>query len=272
MKSMDVIENMNDIRSMEDMENAKNMEKIDNNEKNLNRKLYTIDDLFKLAEKIEDEDLRKKVIDFIKNPLPTHKDIKDTNIALENSPASIKWHHKYRGGLIEHTLATTKMALKMAEALEEVYDLKLNKDLIIAGGLLHDIMKPQNYIEDKETEKYDHIPNFHLEHLTLMVAEMYKKDMPMELIKMVASHHGEHGAMRPDSIEGWLLHYADNIDASLNDVAIRICQARARDMGIDENEIYDKFTPLKIYEMRTKDGKEKLKEYLSHIFVENDNE
>ena len=252
--------------------NYKEVNKMEKIENNLVRKLYTIDDLFKLAEKIEDEDLRKKVIDFIKNPIPTHKDIENTNITLEDSPASIKWHHKYKGGLIEHTLATTKMALKMAEALEEVYDLKLDKDLIIAGGLLHDIMKPQNYIEDDETNKYDHIPNFHLEHLTLMVAEMYKKDMPMELIKIVASHHGEHGAMRPDSIEGWLLHYADNLDASLNDIAIRICQARARDMGIDENDIYNIFTPLKIYEMRTKEGKEKLKKYLNDIFIENSND
>jgi 7,8-dihydroneopterin 2',3'-cyclic phosphate phosphodiesterase len=246
------------------------MEKI-KNEKEFNadlaRKTYTIDDLYKMSEKIENEDLRNKVIEFIKNPIPSHKEIENTNIALEDSPASIRWHHKYKGGLIEHTLATTKMALKMAEALEDVYGLNLDKDLIIAGGLLHDIMKPQNYIED-ESNKYDHIPNFHLEHLTLMVAEMYKKDMPMDLIKIVASHHGEHGAMRPDTIEGWLLHYADNIDASLNDVAIRICQARARDMGIDEKDIYDLFTPLKIYEIRTKDGKEKLKEYLNNVFID----
>jgi len=229
------------------------------------KKLYTIDDLFKLAGKIENKDLREKVIYFIKNPIPTHKDIEDTKITLENSPASIKWHHKYKGGLLEHILATTKMALKMAEALEDVYGLKLDKDLIIAGGLLHDIMKPQNYIEDNETKKYDHIPNFHLEHLTLAVAELYKQGFPMDVIKIVASHHGEYGPMKPDSIEGWLLHYADNIDASLNDIAIRICQARARDMGIDENEIYDIFTPLKIYEMRSK-GKKKLKEELNTIF------
>ncbi|WP_292460756.1 HDIG domain-containing metalloprotein [Methanothermococcus sp.] len=223
-------------------------------------------DLINLAEKIENKDLRDKVINFIKNPLPTHEDIEDTKITLEDSPASIKWHHKYRGGLIEHTLATTKMALKMAEALEEIYDLNIDKDLIIAGGLLHDIMKPQNYIEDKETKKYDHIQNFHLEHLTLAVAELYKQGFPMELIKIVASHHGEYGAMRPDSIEGWLLHYADNIDASLNDIAIRICQARARDMGIDENEIYSLFTPLKIYEIRKKEGKDALKNKLNEIF------
>ena len=57
------------------------------------RKLYTIDDLFNLAEKIENKDLRDKVINFINNPLPTHEDISDTKINLEDSPASIKWNH-----------------------------------------------------------------------------------------------------------------------------------------------------------------------------------
>jgi len=216
--------------------------------------------LIELANKIENKDLRERVIDFLKNPLPTHKDIDDTGIKVENSPASVKRHHKYSGGLIEHILAVTEMALKMAEVLDEVYGLSLDKDLIIAGGLLHDIMKPQNYIEDGE--KFDHIPNFHLDHLTLGVAELYKRDFPIEVIKIVANHHGEYSPSRPDSIEAWLLHYADNVDASINDIAIKVCQARARDLNVEESEIYKKVTPLKIYEMRSKEGKEKLKEFL----------
>lgn len=235
------------------------------------RKLYTRDDLFNLVEKIENKDLKNMVIDFINDPLPSHKDIEDTQISFEESPASIRWHHKYTGGLIEHTIAITDLALNMAKSLEDSYNLELNKDLIVAGGILHDMMKPQNYtLKDNNSNnnnQYDHISDFHLEHLTLMVAEMYKRNMPMELIKMVVSHHGEYGAMKPDSIEGWLLHYADNIDASLNDVAIKICNARARDMGIQEQDIYEAFTPLKIYELRSTIGKEKLKEYLKEIFI-----
>ena len=230
------------------------------------RKRYTLEDLISLAKEIKDEKLREKVIEFLKNPFPTHRDIEDTNISIEDSPASIRWHHKYRGGLIEHTIATTKIALKIAEALEEVYGLDINRDVLIAGALLHDIMKPFNYIEGSEGEGYDHIPKFHLEHLTLAVAELYKRDFPIEVIKLVASHHGEYGSMKPDTIEAWILHYADTIDATLNDIAIRICQARAKDIGIDEGEIYNLFTPLKIYEIRGKEGRDKLREKLSEIF------
>lgn len=254
---------------MEDnkIESHENNKKIEDEKKTeYKRKRYSFEDLIALAEEIKDKDLREKVIEFLKNPLPTHKDIENTNIPIEDSPASIRWHHKYKGGLVEHTIATTKIALKIAEALEEVYGLNINKDVLIAGGLLHDIMKPFNYIEDSEGEGYDHIPKFHLEHLTLAVAELYKRDFPIEVIKVVASHHGEYGSMKPDSIEGWILHYADTIDASLNDIAIRICQARARDIGVNEGEIYNLFTPLKIYEMRAKEGKDRLKEKLNEIF------
>jgi 7,8-dihydroneopterin 2',3'-cyclic phosphate phosphodiesterase len=219
--------------------------------------------LLELAEQIKDEKLREKVIEFLKNPIPTHKEIEDTKIPLKSSPASIKWHHKYEGGLIEHTVAVTKLALKMADVLEEVYRIKVDRDLIIAGGLLHDIMKPYNYT--KEEDKFDHIENFHLDHLTLAVAELYKRDFPLEVIKVVASHHGDASPSKPNSIEAYLIHFADTFDAQLNDVAIRICQARSRDLGVDEEEIYKRITPLKVYEIRSKEGKKKLIEYLKEL-------
>ncbi len=220
--------------------------------------------LIKLAEQIKDENLRKKVIEFLKNPKATHPEIVDTGISVEESPASINWHHRYEGGLIEHTISVTKMALKIAEVLEEVYGVNVNRDYIIAGALLHDIMKPYNYIKN-EDGTYDHYDMFNLDHLTLAVAELYKRDFPLEVIKIVASHHGEHSPTRPSSIEAYIVHYADEVDSKINDVAIRVCQARSRDLGISENEIYKAINPLKVYEVRSKEGKLKCIEFLKNI-------
>ncbi|MCQ6253502.1 HDIG domain-containing metalloprotein [Methanocaldococcus sp.] len=220
--------------------------------------------LIKLAEQIKDENLRKKVIEFLKNPKATHPEIVDTGISVEESPASINWHHRYEGGLIEHTVSVTKMALKIADVLEEVYGVNVNRDYIIAGALLHDIMKPYNYIKN-EDGTYDHYDMFNLDHLTLAVAELYKRDFPLEVIKIVASHHGEHSPTRPSSIEAYIVHYADEVDSKINDVAVRVCQARSRDLGISENEIYRAINPLKVYEVRSKEGKLKCIEYLKNI-------
>lgn len=223
----------------------------------------SLDKLIELANKIEDKDLREKVIDFIKNPKASHPEIKEAGVSLEESPASINWHHRYEGGLIDHTVAVTKLALKMADVFEEVYGVKVNRDHIIAGALLHDIMKPYNYI--KTDEGFDHYDMFNLDHLTLAVAELYKRGFPLDVIKIVASHHGEHSPTRPQSIEAYIVHYADETDSKINDVAIRVCQARSRDLGVDEREIYKAINPLKVYEVRSKEGKKSVIEFLKDI-------
>jgi 7,8-dihydroneopterin 2',3'-cyclic phosphate phosphodiesterase len=220
--------------------------------------------LIKLAEQIKDEELRKKVIEFLKNPKATHPGIVDTGISVEESPASINWHHRYEGGLIEHTISVTKIALKMADVLEEVYGVKVNRDYIIAGALLHDIMKPYNYIR-KEDGTFDHYDMFNLDHLTLAVAELYKRDFPIEVIKIVASHHGEHSPTRPNSIEAYIVHYADVADSKINDVAVRVCQARSKDLGVSEHDIYRAINPLKVYEVRSREGKLKTIEFLKDL-------
>ncbi|ADG12719.1 HDIG domain-containing metalloprotein [Methanocaldococcus infernus] len=219
--------------------------------------------LIELAKEIKDEKLREKVIEFIKNPKATHPEVKDTGVSLEEAPASINWHHRYEGGLIEHTVAVTKLALKMADVFEEVYGVKVNRDYIIAGSLLHDIMKPYNYI--KTEEGFDHYDLFNLDHLTLAVAELYKREFPLEVIKIVASHHGEFSPTRPQSIEAYIVHYADETDSKINDVAVRVCQARSKDLGIDEQEIYKAINPLKVYEVRSKEGKNKVIEFLKNL-------
>ncbi|NPA62977.1 MAG: HDIG domain-containing protein [Methanococci archaeon] len=220
--------------------------------------------LIKLAEQIKDEKLREKVIEFLKNPKATHPEVVDTGISVEEAPASINWHHRYKGGLIEHTLSVAKLALKMADVFEDVYGVKINRDYLLAGALLHDIMKPYNYVKN-EDGSFDHYDMFNLDHLTLAVAELYKRDFPMEVIKIVASHHGDHSPTRPNSIEAYIVHYADEADSKINDVAVRVCQARSRDLGISEQDIYKAINPLRVYEVRSKEGKLKTIEFLRSI-------
>ena len=231
----------------------------------MKRKKYSLEDLIELANKIKDKDLRSKVIEFLKNPKATHPEMKESEFNLENSPASVNHHHKYEGGLIEHTIAVTNLAIKISEGLKKVYGIKINKDLIIAGALLHDIMKPYNHSVNKN-EELDHADPFNLDHLTLCVAELYKRGYPLDLIKIVASHHGEHSPTKPGSIEAYIVHFADYIDSQINNVAIRVVKSRAKDTNLKESEIYDEFTPLVLYDMRSKEGKDRTNEILKEKF------
>lgn len=56
---------------------------------------------------------------------------------LKKLPAGMSMHHCCVGGWIEHTVGILRSAL----AISEVYDNKLNRDLLTAGAILHDIGK-----------------------------------------------------------------------------------------------------------------------------------
>jgi len=124
------------------------------------------------------------------------------------------------GGLLEHTLSVTQICEFMATRHKHV-----NRDLLITTALLHDIGKiyelsamPMNdYTDDGQM----------LGHITIsveMVGDAVRNipDFPHELASLVKhsllAHHGEYeyGSPKlPATIEAFLLHCADNMDAKL---------------------------------------------------------
>ncbi|MCL2605484.1 MAG: HD domain-containing protein [Defluviitaleaceae bacterium] len=134
--------------------------------------------------------------------------------------AAKQMHHSYMGGLLEHTLNVAQICDFMSGRYKHV-----NRDLLITTALLHDIGKiyelspmPMNdYTDDGQM----------LGHITIgveMVTEEVRKipDFPRDLASLIKhsilAHHGEYeyGSPKlPSTIEAFLLHYADNMDAKL---------------------------------------------------------
>ena len=59
-------------------------------------------------------------------------------------PAARRNHHAYIGGLLEHTLSVARTCVFLADKYADYYpEMKppLDKDLVVAGGILHDIGK-----------------------------------------------------------------------------------------------------------------------------------
>ena len=52
------------------------------------------------------------------------------------NPAGMRLHHAYLGGLLQHSVDVTGLAVAMAEQIGDI-----DKDLVIAGALLHDLGK-----------------------------------------------------------------------------------------------------------------------------------
>lgn len=169
-----------------------------------------------LANKICNETLREKVVELLEKPTFEVDGKRFSGLALDVSPAGLSHHHCYPGGFLEHTVSTANIALAMCDSVEKVYHGKVNRDLVIAGILLHDIFKPLTYMT-KENGGYISSPLAeYLDHLSLAVSELTRKGFPLELIHIVSAHHGDYGPIKPRTIEALICHLADLADSRLN--------------------------------------------------------
>ena len=129
-------------------------------------------------------------------------------------------HHGFIGGLLEHTLSVTSLCSMMAEHYPF-----LDRDLLVAGAMLHDIGKTRE-LSDFPMNDYTDEGQL-IGHIIIgvgMIEEKLKKidDFPErlhnELIHLILSHHGEleYGSpKKPALIEAMVLSLADNMDAKV---------------------------------------------------------
>ncbi|MDU9377133.1 3'-5' exoribonuclease YhaM [Methanocorpusculaceae archaeon Sp1] len=135
-------------------------------------------------------------------------------------PAAIRRHHEYTGGLCEHSLETVKIALNLVETMPRT---EINRDMVIAGAVLHDIGKI--FCFDKVG--YGYVPNdtYNLiEHITMgiMFIDEYKnlisESQLLQLRHIIQSHHGIYGDVVPLTAEAWLVNQADGASSMLRSI------------------------------------------------------
>ena len=138
-------------------------------------------------------------------------------------PAAKTVHHGFRGGLLMHTVNM----LRAADYLAELYDEVINRDLLLAGALLHDIAKIREFLFSPLGMVKDYsVEGQLLGHLVLGAQEIAavagELNIPREkavlLQHLVLSHHGEPefgAAVRPACAEAELLHLIDMMDSRM---------------------------------------------------------
>ncbi|MBS7647245.1 MAG: HDIG domain-containing protein [Candidatus Bathyarchaeia archaeon] len=169
-----------------------------------------------LADKIRDKNLKEKVVKLLENPVFEVDGKVYSGLSLDVSPAGLSHHHCYPGGFIEHVVSTTNLALALCNSVEKVYHGKVNRDLVVAGVLLHDIFKPVTYTVNQNGSYSTTGLAEYMDHLSIVIAELVRRGFPLELIHVVSAHHGEYGPIRPHTVEALICHLADFIDSRLN--------------------------------------------------------
>lgn len=143
---------------------------------------------------------------------------------FSTAPAAKTMHHPYLGGLLEHVLSICGLA----EKITAHYGNGINRDLLTAGAILHDIGKIYELSYMRAFE-YTDIGRL-IGHITIGVElidgkirgiEGFPAELAVLLKHMILSHHGllEYGSpKRPKTLEAIVLYYLDDMDAKVNAV------------------------------------------------------
>jgi 3'-5' exoribonuclease len=163
-----------------------------------------------LAGEIADAHLSKLIDSFLSNA--------EFMKEFRRAPAAVSIHHAYIGGLMEHTL---NVAL-VAKALSQIYS-GVDKDLLIAGAILHDVGKIREYdymtafrFSTEGRLMGHHVLGCEIVRDAAAKITGFPPELLMKLEHIILSHHGtkEWGSpVEPMFTEAMLLHCADLIDA-----------------------------------------------------------
>jgi len=163
--------------------------------------------------------------------------------ALKRLPATRDKFYTFAGGLLEHTLAVTSICINLAEIYSARYTElvpPLNRDLVVAGAILHDIGRVLEF-GSEPINPQPTVPGRLLGHLLLgrdLVRDTAKEvaDVHPELVQLlehlILTHLAlpEWGSPRlPLVPEVLLVHHADDLDAKM-EMYVR-CLARDKEAG-----------------------------------------
>jgi len=149
-------------------------------------------------------------------------------------PASIMLHSNEIGGLIHHTMNVADHCLIAWKQYGE-----MDRDLLLAGALLHDIGKVESFRVTTNINQTEE--GIFLGHLIIGMTmaqkaidsiEGFPKDKRNKLLHILLSHHGrkEWGSpVEPAIPEALTIHYADDFDAKLEYMLIRREEATTDD-------------------------------------------
>ena len=195
--------------------------------------------LLQIAKSLKNDHLKQLVLGTLEDP--------QIHPLILRAPAAKSIHHAYKGGLLEHILSICQTM----EFFAKHYAF-LNRDLLIFGGIFHDIGKLWEL-------SYDHGTSYTqrgrlIGHMEIACELIDKKasrilgfsDELRDICKhIVLSHHGklEYGSpKRPKFLEALLVAMVDDLDSKMNTVKGLIdAEKGSGDRWSRYNEMFDRY-------------------------------
>ncbi len=171
-------------------------------------------DLRQLVETIQVEQLRRLLDLFFAEDSQTWARFRD-------APAAKVYHQAYRHGLLEHSLSVAQAVSAAANFFPGI-----DRDVAVAGALLHDIGKTEAYNDDPLAidltdagRLQGEIPlGYYMVRSRIEEIEGFDPSLAQAVLHIILSHHGslEHGSpVVPCTREAVLVHMIDNLGGRL---------------------------------------------------------
>lgn len=212
-----------------------------------------------LVNSIRDHNISKFLRYFILSNVNTHHKFFTAPGARGENPG----HHSFKGGLAYHTLHAAKLAASIADHYNGL-GIQVNKDIVIAGTILHDIGKidcyewqsephdgenPEefepHYVHTKVSKMFHHIPHgFQMfmsaanefNRMNAMYPDQFKHSLTEKKIQklghIILSHHGRKSwssPVIPNFMEAYIVHAVEMMDSYVDKF----------NKGYDVRNIYD---------------------------------
>jgi 3'-5' exoribonuclease len=149
------------------------------------------------------------------------------------APAAKSIHHAWLGGLCEHTLSVLQLGWRICDHYPQ-----LDRDLVTAGALLHDIGKSREISTQPGFEYTDE--GKLVGHLVLTCQLIREKasriqgfpiELEWQLTHLVVAHHGRHeygSPKEPATLEAMVVHALDELDTRVSSFGQLMAQAPGR--------------------------------------------
>ena len=189
------------------------------------------DELTTYIDSVKNQDMRKVLSAFFSDPAFLEE--------FKYGTAAMYKHHARIGGLLEHTLAVTKLCATFCERYHN-----LDRDLVLTGALLHDVGKVREF--EITTGIKTSTEGMLIGHVIIGLEMFYNRtkdldlpeDLKLKIRHIILSHHGEleYGSPKTPSFpEALAVHYADSLDAGLTQML-----GHRENPGTEDDYVYTK--------------------------------
>jgi 3'-5' exoribonuclease len=203
---------------------------------------FDVDALFgqvrALVAQVKNPHIRELLLGFLDDP--------EIGPAFRRAPAAKNVHHPFLGGLCEHTLSVLQLGWRICDHYPQ-----LDRDLVTAGCLLHDIGKTRELTWQRGFDYSDE--GRLVGHLVMTCQWIHERarriagfpqELVWHLVHLVAAHHGEleYGSPKvPHTLEAMVVHALDELDSRVNSFGLLFAKDRSPAQWTEYQRLYERY-------------------------------